>query len=62
MERPTIHAGKSAAVESTAATKSAATASRVGGGEKGSKANKKDGEKNYQAELETGCHDTRLPN
>jgi hypothetical protein len=52
------------AVESTAATKSAAAKSAtppgVGGGEKGRKTNKKSGENNYQAESETGCHDTRL--
>jgi hypothetical protein len=60
-ERPTVCASKAAtAVKSTAATKSAATPPRVGGGKKGRKTNKKSGENNYQAESETGCHDTRL--
>lgn len=56
----TMHAGKTAATKSTAATK-ASTPPSVGIGEKGSKAYQ-NGEKKYQAELETGFHDTRLPN
>jgi hypothetical protein len=61
MERPTLHAGKTAAVESAAATKASAAPPSVGMGEKGGEANK-GGKNKYQDKLETGFHDARLPN